>query len=271
MEELATQLGRYGLPLVFFNVLVTQAGLPIPATPVLLVCGALAARGEMSVALVLLTATAASLLADASWFALGKRRGRRILKRICNISLTPESCVRQTERLFDRYGLYSIAFAKFIPGFSLVAPPLAGALGVAALPFAVATSVAALLWAGTAFAIGWLLHSAIEDALDWLQSLGSFAVVLIAAVLFGFIGFKWWQRRRFYRLLQMKRISAEELRQLLDDASDVLIFDVRTDAGRRHDPRRIPGALVLHAEDGTELDAKLAALPRDRDIVLYCT
>src|SRR5262249_27983262 len=119
MEELANQLGRYGLPLVFLNVLLEQAGLPIPATPILVLGGALAATGEMSAPLVLLTAVCASLLADLVWFALGRRQGRRILKVLCRISLNPDSCVRQTERLFHRYGLYSITVAKFIPGYSL--------------------------------------------------------------------------------------------------------------------------------------------------------
>ncbi|HET6374298.1 MAG TPA: DedA family protein, partial [Candidatus Polarisedimenticolia bacterium] len=130
MDELARQLARHGLQLVFLNVLLEQAGLPIPSMPVLVLCGALAARGEMSVTLVLLTATIASLMADMVWFFLGRRRGRRILKTICHISLSPDSCVRQTEDLFHRYGLYSIAVAKFIPGFSTVAPPLAGAMRV---------------------------------------------------------------------------------------------------------------------------------------------
>src|SRR5262245_38215424 len=128
MDELARQLARYGLPLVFLNVLFDQAGLPVPATPILVLCGALAARGEMSVPLVLLTGTVASLLADGVWFGLGRRQGRRILKTMCRISLNPETCVRQTERLFERFGLYSVAVAKFIPGFSTVAPPLAGAM-----------------------------------------------------------------------------------------------------------------------------------------------
>src|SRR5262245_16042310 len=105
MEELANQLGRYGLPLVFLNVLAEQAGLPIPATPVLVLSGALAASGEMSVSLVLLAALSASLVADSVWFAMGRRHGRRILKQICRVSLSPESCVRRTEGLFDRYGL----------------------------------------------------------------------------------------------------------------------------------------------------------------------
>src|SRR5436190_6351890 len=155
MQELAIQLGRYGLPLVFLSVLCEQAGVPIPATPILVMSGALAATGRMSASLVVLTAVAASLLADSAWYAAGRRHGRRILRQLCRVSLSPESCVRRTEGLFDRYGLYSIAVAKFVPGFSTVAPPLAGAVGVRFLPFAIASTVAALLWVGASLAVGW--------------------------------------------------------------------------------------------------------------------
>jgi len=271
MDELARQLARNGLLLVFFNVLLEQAGIPIPAMPVLVLCGAMAARGEMSVALVLLTAVLASLVADGVWFEMGRRRGRRILKTICRISLNPESCVRQTERLFDRYGLYSIAVAKLIPGFSTVAPPLAGAMGVGPVRFAIVAVLAALLWAGGAVAIGWVFHDAIGEVVNWLEGLGFWGFVLVGALLAGFIAFKWWQRRRFYKLLRMARVTPEELRGMLDDEIDTLVFDVRTEGGRLQDRRRIPGAVVLDAENPEELDVKLASLPRDRDIVLYCT
>jgi len=271
MDELARQLARHGLLLVFLNVLVEQAGLPVPSMPVLVLCGALAARGEMSVPLVLVTATLASLVADGVWFGLGRRQGRRILKTICRISLSPESCVRQTERLFDRYGLYSIAVAKFVPGFSTVAPPLAGAMRVGAGRFALVAVVAALAWAGAAVAIGWFFHDAIGEVAVRLEGLGFWGVALVGALLACYVAFKWWQRSRFYRLLRMARITPEELLRLLDDAIDTLVFDVRTAGGRRQDPRRIPGALILDPESSGEFDARLAALPRDRDIILYCT
>jgi membrane protein DedA with SNARE-associated domain len=271
MEELAKQLVRYGLPLVFLNVLCEQAGLPIPATPILVMSGALAATGQMSASLVLLMAVTASLLADSVWFALGRRHGRRILKQLCRVSLSPDSCVRQTEGLFHRYGLYSIAVAKFVPGFSTVAPPLAGAMGVRWLPFAMASTAAALLWTGASLAVGWIFHDALEELAEWLESLGFGALLIIGALLGGFIAFKLWQRHRFHRSLRIARISPADLRVLLTTPKGVMIFDVRSDSGRSGDPRRIPGALVLHADDPGALDTKLADLPREHDIVLYCT
>lgn len=271
MEELATQLGRYGLLLIFMSVLLEQAGLPIPASPVLVLAGALAARGELSAPLILLTAVVASLVADAAWYVLGRRQGRRMLSAFCRISLNPESCVRQTERMFDRYGVYSIALSKLVPGLSTVAPPLAGTMGVGPFKFAVAATLGAILWAGGAIAIGWVFHGSIEQVADWLESLGLWGLVLLGTLLLCFIAFKWWQRRRFYHRLRMARITPEELRRLLEEPAGLMVFDVRTDGGRRMDPRRIPGALVLHTDNPDEVEAILSTVPRDRDIVLYCT
>ena len=271
MEEFAQQLVRFGLPLIFLNVLCEQAGLPIPATPLLVMSGALAATGRMSASLALLTAVAASLLADSVWFAMGRRHGRRILKRLCRVSLSPESCVRQTEGLFHRWGLLSIAVAKFVPGFSTVAPPLAGAAGVKWLPFALASTAAALIWAGASLAIGWIFHDALEELVAWLKSLGFGAFLLIGALLGAFIAYKIWKRRRFQRELRIARIRPADLRILLEGPTGAMIFDVRTDSGRLADPRRIPGATVLHSDDADAFDAKLVDLPRDREIILYCT
>src|SRR5215475_2305420 len=179
MEALTIHLDRYGPLIVFFMVLVEQAGLPIPSTPLLLICGALAARGEISGSFVLLMAVVASLLGDTVWFALGRRHGRRILKMLCRISLNPESCVRRTERAFHHYGLYSIVLGKSIPGLSAVAVPMAGAMGVGAVPFALAASAGALIWIGGTMAIGWFFRGALEQVAGWLGNLGSRGLLLV--------------------------------------------------------------------------------------------
>jgi len=268
MAELTQYVLKYGLPLVFGIVLLEQLGVLIPAVPVLLVAGALARGGQLSAALVLVVAVGASIVADSVWYVLGRRRGQRILKTLCRISLSPDSCVRQTEAVFDRWGMPSLLFAKFIPGFSTVAPPLAGAAGANFSTFLLYDAGGALLWAGVAVAAGMAFYRAIDRALSLLASLGSGAFVLLAAGLLIFIAFKWWQRRRFYKVLRMARISVEELQRLMNDGERPIVVDVRTAGARNRDPRRIPGAIVMGVSD---LDARLSELPRDREVILYCT
>lgn len=268
MDELTRSVAAYGLPLVFGIVLLEQLGAPIPALPVLIVAGALCRDGSFSPAMVLLVAVLASVAADSVWYGLGRARGGRILKTLCRISLSPDSCVRQTEAVFERWGLPSLLVAKFVPGFSTVAPPLAGAARGRFATFLLYDTGGALLWAGAGVAAGMVFHRAIDRALALLASLGGWAFALLAAGLFLVVAFKWWQRRRFYKMLRMARISVDELRRLIDGGESPVVVDVRTSSARARDPRRIPGAAVMEL---SELDARLSELPRDREIILYCT
>jgi membrane protein DedA with SNARE-associated domain len=268
MQQLSFYVSKYGLSLIFVNVFFEQLGLPIPAIPVLVVAGALAVERDLSVPRVLLVAVLAAVVADALWYALGRRYGFRILKTLCRVSLSPDSCVRQTTSIFEKWGMPSLLVAKFIPGFSTVAPPLAGAIRARILPFLLYDSAGALVWAGSGVAAGMAFHRAIDRGLEFLTGIGSRAFVILGAGLLLFVALKWWQRRRFYKMLRMARISPEELRRLMDEGRDPIVLDVRTQGALLADPRRIPGARLLGLSDIPE---KLAGLPQDREIILYCT
>lgn len=268
LEDLIAYVSRHGVWLVFVNVFVEQLGIPVPALPTLIVAGALAARGDLSAPQVLLAALLAAMIADAIWYALGRRHGNRLLKALCRVSLSPDSCVRQTQGIFERWGMGSLVASKFITGFSTVGPTLAGAMGAKPGVFLLYDVLGILLWAGAGVGAGLLFHDAVESVLVSLESLGTGALALLGTALGLFVFLKWWQRRRFYKALRMARITAEELARMLAIDQPPLVLDVRSETGRRSDPRRIPGA---HAMSLEELDEKLRALPTDREIVLYCT
>jgi membrane protein DedA with SNARE-associated domain len=267
MQNLIADLVHYGLLVVFANVFLEQIGAPIPALPTLIVSGALAARGHMNLPALLAVALAASLLADTAWFLLGRWQGRRVLKTLCRLSLSPDSCVRGTEDMFERAGMPSLLYAKFIPGFSTVAPPLAGAMGKTLPSFLLWDGFGSLLWIGSGVLVGRLFHRAVDRAIDYLETLGFWALVVLGAGLVLVIAAKWFQRRRVRNLLKLARISVPELRRMMDAGEEPVIVDVRNRSAHLRDPRRIPGALHMAFE---EIDAKLAELPRDREIVLYC-
>jgi len=268
VHELIAQLERHGLPVVFVNVLLEQLGLPIPAIPTLIAAGALSATGKLSGPMLIVLAVGASVAADSLWYLLGRRHGYRILRVVCGISLSPDSCVRETESMFERKGIVSLLYAKFIPGFSTVAPPLAGAVGIGFPRFLLFDAGGSLLWAGSGLAAGLVFHRAIDRVAAVLEGMGFWAFVAAGSALGLFIGWKWWQRRRFYRFLRMARISVRELRGLIDAGKAPVIVDVRSRAAAQHDPRRIPGAVRLLIE---EIDEEASRLPRDREVILYCT
>jgi membrane protein DedA with SNARE-associated domain len=258
----------YGIPLIFVNVLLEQLGVPVPAVPALIVAGALSRDGELSSTHVLLAALFASLIADYIWFLLGRKFGYRILRTLCRISLSPDSCVRDTEARFERWGMKSLLIAKFIPGFSTVAPPLAGASGRSTLAFVIYDGIGALIWAGTAVAAGRAFHRAIDRVLAALENLGWWAIVIAGSLLLLVIVIKWSQRIQFIKQLRTARIQPHELKAMLDRGELPVVLDVRTPGARKHDPRAIPTAILALLSD---IDAPLRDLAPHQEVVLYCT
>jgi membrane protein DedA with SNARE-associated domain len=267
-QDLAARIAAYGVPFVFANILVEQLGLPVPAYPALVVAGALAADGRIALSLLVLAVLAAALSADSLWYVLGKKHGAFFLKLVCKLSLNPDTCVRQTEGVFEKWGARAMLVSKFIPGFSMVAPPLAGSLAIPYPRFLLFDAVGTLLWGGVAVVLGFVFHGAVDRVLGQLQALGMRSLLVVGGGLALFILLKWVQRRRFYRFLRMSRITAHELREMMKGGESPLVFDARGTRTRELDPRRIPGALVIEMPD---LDRLVAGLPRDGAIVLYCT
>lgn len=261
-------IAQHGLAFVFGNVLLEQAGLPIPALPTLVVAGALAFEGHMPVAAVLAVAIAASLVGDGLWYVAGRRYGLRVLRLLCRISLSPDACVRQTESKYARWGYATLILGKFIPGVSTIAPPLAGAMNVGWIRFLVFDAIGALLWAGSAVAAGAAFHREIAQLVDGLEGLGTLAVQIVAILLLLFIALKWWERRRFFHALRLARITVDELRRLMDEGRAPVVVDVRSPSVRALDGRYIPGALAM---DLAEVRGKRTHFPAEREIVFYCS
>lgn len=261
-------IARYGLALVFANVLVEQLGLPVPAIPTLIIAGSLVAEGKLSALAVFGIAFIACTVGDTLWYVAGRLYGRRVTRLLCRVSLSPDTCVRQTEYRFERWGRLTLVLAKFIPGLATIAPPLAGAMRLRLASFLLWNSLGAIIWLGVAIGAGMLFHAQISDLVARLEGLGTISIELIAALLAGYVALKWWEHRRFYEMLRIARISADELRRLIDEGKPPVIVDVRSPSVRDLDPRFIPGALAM---DIGNVEKHLEKLPADRDIVFYCT
>jgi membrane protein DedA with SNARE-associated domain len=257
---------QHGYLLLFFWILAEQAALPVPSLPLLLACGALAHLGKMDLRLVLLYGLAACLIADNVWFQLGKRRGAKIVSFICRIALEPDSCVRMTENAFVKYGMRSLLLAKFVPGLNAVAAPLAGSSGATVRLFLVYDSLGALIWIGSCTYVGYLAGDQLEVVADYAMRMGSGLGLLIVGLLAAWIAWKFVQRRRFVKKLTIARVTAEELWDKLQAGENVMIVDVRSSLD--NEVSAIPGALRISTE---ELAARQVEIPRDRDIVLFCT
>ena len=267
MQAFLDFLVRHGYLVVFVWVLLAQAGLPLPAMPVLIAAGALAGMGKLDPMAIVLLSVGASLLSDALWFVVGRRRGGSVLRFLCRVSLEPESCVRRTEDAFARRGGVTVVFGKFVPGLNTVAPPLAGMAGMTWPRFLFLDGLGALLWTLAAVVPGFVFSEQLERVADAAALTGTWVLGIVGAIVVLYIAVKFTSRQLLLHRLRVARVTPEELQGLLARAPPPFVVDLR---GRIHvaaDPQVIPGALLLNAD---ELDARHSEIPRDRDIVLYC-
>ncbi|QPF72200.1 sulfurtransferase [Roseateles sp. DAIF2] len=269
MRELLDLLIAHGVLLVFAVTLAARAGAPLPAAPLLVVAGGLAAEGQISGWGALAVAVLANIGGDAVWFVAGRSHGHRVMKLLCRISLSPDACVRQSEGLILRWGGQALLAAKFLPGVSVVAAPMAGALGMSWRRFLGYDLLAGLLWSGAFLLLGWMLAEQIQQVLDMLAGAGYIALAALALIVAGLILRRLWQRLRFARRTRGGRITVAEAAALQRRGAREapLFIDVRAAGGVAVDPRRIPGALLLELD---QIKARAASLPRDRELVLYC-
>jgi membrane protein DedA with SNARE-associated domain/rhodanese-related sulfurtransferase len=266
MNYLIMMIQQYGVGFVFLNVLALQAGLPVPAYPALMVAGAYAAMGGRPLWQLVAVGIAAALIADTGWYLTGRRFGVRILGTLCKVSLSPDSCVRQTESIFQRFGATSMLFAKFVPGFASVATALAGAMRLRYAIFVLFDAIGAGLWVGVGVGLGYIFRDAISDAMATLTALGHYGLMLVIAGFAIWIAVKWWRRRMFVKQLRMDRVSVDELRTLMDESKVNAIVDVRSPL-MQASTGRIPGARTI---DMQKIAESFKGVPVDGEVIVYC-
>ncbi len=265
IAQLSQALHRDAVWVVFLNVLLQQVGLPVPAVPTLLIAGSLmVAPGQLGQ--VLAAAILASTLADWLWYLAGRAFGYRVLAGLCKLSINPGSCVSQTEARFIRWGVGSLVIAKFIPGFSTVAPPIAGALRMALPGFLVAAGCGAALWAGLALGAGWLLREQVQTAIDFLNQQAGSALLLVIGIIALWLGWKLWQKYRFRQWCTVPHITPGELIAALETETPPRLLDLRG-ATMIQATGPIPGAVVAEHDRLTEA---VADWPKGAPIVTLC-
>jgi membrane protein DedA with SNARE-associated domain len=259
---------QHGYSLIVIWIFAEQLGFPIPSTPVLLSAGALAGRGHLSLMTALTCVVTASVAADLIWYQLGRRKGKKILKFLCKISLQPDSCVRRTTEIYAKQGARSLLLAKFVPGLNAAASPLAGIINMSFRRFLLFDIAGTLAWAGVFTGMGYLLSSEILRAIQGIGVLAGKLVALLGSGLAGYILYKYFSRRRFIRQLRVVRIQAEELKQKLDSGESPVIIDLRNAFEFAADPESIPGAVRI---DASALERGVDLFPHAREVILYCT
>jgi membrane protein DedA with SNARE-associated domain len=261
-------LFQHGYSVLIAWVFGEQLGLPLPSMPLLLAAGALAGAGRLSLVGSLIYVTVAAVTADSIWYQLGRRKGIKVLQLLCRISLEPDSCVRRTEGIFAKQGARSLLLAKFVPGLSTVAPPLAGIFHMRRRRFLLFDVLGTLLWGMSFLGIGYVFSGQIERVAERLAAMGGWLLLILGGSLAAYILYKYFGRQQFLRQLRVARITVDELKGKIDAGEDLVIVDLRHSYDFEADPETIPGAVRMEAK---ELEKNAELLPRDREVILYCT
>ena len=268
MASLDVFIRAYGYPALFGAMVIEQFVPPMAGEPLLLGAGALAGTGHFRLWLAAALALTGTVAGDLVWYEVGRRGGHRVLKRLCRLSIEPDSCVRRGEDTFARRGASALLIAKFIPGLNSIGQPLAGALGMPRLRFLIFDVFGAVLWVGLYVGLGYALHDQLADAARLAHRLGGWAIVIVVVALSAYVGVKVTRRQLFLRKLRIERIRPEELDAKLTAGEPVFIVDLRHDLDVQAEPRMIRGAVHMTP---AALEQGHITVPRDREVVLYCS
>lgn len=251
------------------SVFLAQALLFVPIVPVLMAAGVLAGQGRLRPGGAILALVAGLVVGDFFWYALGRLGGGRVLRRVCRISVEPDTCVRRTENVFGRFGARALIVTKFIPGLSTVVLPMAGVFGMQARRFVLYDAIGAVLWSTAYFFVGYLSARQLAELMARMRRPDRGTVLAIAAAAAAaYFAWKYFRRLRVWRAHRVERIHPEELRRRLAAHDDVVVFDVRHPVEFETDPFTIPGAVYVPAE---VLELRPIDVPRDVEVVIYCT
>ena len=264
---------NYAYAILFTWVLVEQLGVPIPSIPVLLTAGTLAATHRLNGGVALLSVLAACLVADSFWYFLGRRYGHAVLQLLCKLSFEASTCVNKTERYFERRGAVTLLFAKFVPGLSTVAAPIAGQTGMPYPRFLLYDLGGSAVWALAYLLAGFFFGDMAQRSQRFFSIIGHFAVLIFVLMLLGLMFSKVWKQRRFLLSVRQLRLEPAELLQMIETAKrqdniPPFIVDLRHPLDYLPDPRVVPGSVRVSP---LELTQHHETLPRDRDLILYCT
>src|SRR5579883_738615 len=259
---------HYAYWILFLWVMVEQIGVPIPSVPLLLTAGTLTATHKLSLPLVLISVVCGSLVSDSVWYLMGKKYGGSVVRLLCRLSMERASCVRRTENYFTKHGAGALVLAKFVPGLGSVAAPIAGQTGMSYRFFALFDTAGVLLWAIAFTLSGRFFGDVLKKNPDVLRWVEHSAFLLFVLAVMSFFVWRVLRQRAFLKEIRMARLEPDELKTMLDREQPVYIVDLRHPLDYLPDPRTLPGAILLSPD---KLVEHTAEIPRDRDVVLFCT
>jgi membrane protein DedA with SNARE-associated domain len=268
--SLFSLMARHGYALTFGLLLAEAIGLPFPAAIALVAAGAAVAAHTLWGPYVVVAAVAALLLGDTVQFWLGRYMGWLLLGFLCRVSINPETCILRSAESFYKRGKITLVIAKFIPGVNTMAAPLAGSMNMRFWQFLRLDFAGALFYSLTYLLVGYLSRDFLAAILRGFHAAGlAMEVVVVAALaVYAIYRIVQYRKNKTYRVVPRIQVQELALRLASEDASRVLIVDVRSHGYYDSGGERIKGSIRIEPNN---LEEEIKNLPKDKDIYLYCT
>ncbi|MFZ0769799.1 MAG: VTT domain-containing protein [Candidatus Sulfotelmatobacter sp.] len=263
-------MARHGYALTFGLLLAEAIGLPFPAAIALVAAGAAVAAHALWGPYVLLAAITALLLGDTVQFWLGRYMGWLLLGFLCRVSINPETCILRSAESFYKRGKVTLVIAKFIPGVNTMAAPLAGSMKMRFWQFLRLDFAGALVYSLTYLVVGYLSRDFLAALLRGFHAAGEAveAVVVAAVIVYAIYRVVQYRKHKMYRVVPRVQVQELAARLASEEASKVLIVDVRSHGYYDSGGARIKGSIRIEPNN---LEEELKNLSKDKDIYLYCT
>lgn len=273
MHSVLGLLEHHTYAVMFGWVLIEQGGLPIPSVPVMLAAGTMSAAHKLHVAYAIPVIMLACLISDSVWYFLGRQYGTKVLNLLCKFSLEAATCVDRTQGTVTKRGAFTLLFAKFVPGLSTVAAPIAGQARISYRKFVAYDMLGTVLWAGAWLFAGRFFGDLAKRSSDLFAALEHFGIALVVLMVASLLLYRLYKRRQFLKELRGLRLEPAQLMAMIADAerqgvASPFIVDLRHPLDVLTDPLIVPGAIRIGPD---ELKKRKNMIPLDRDIILYCT
>lgn len=267
MDPMRLFLENQGFLLGVLSVFLEQLGLPIPTLPVVAGIAAMYSTMPFQEGALVIATTLSAVLANGIWYLLGYFSENWVLRQACRLTLSPNIFLRKAKRFIERWGPLSLLLVKFVPALSVVVSALAGILRMPVSVFFLFDALGAFVWSAAVVGTGFLFRNQISFLLGILAQKESLALEAFGSLILIVALWRIIRRMVAKRSLRLAAIDVDTLRELLNSSHPPMVIDIRSDAERQKDRRRIPGAISI---DEQEWERKSLDFPEDRMIVVYC-